>query len=106
MNTHKRYPEEIKERAVRMVFDHAPEYTSQWAAIRSIASKFGMTAETLRTWVRRAERDGGLRPGLTTEERERLRELERENRELKRANEILKSAAAFFGAELDRRPGR
>ena len=106
MNTHRRYPEELKERAVRMVLDHTPEYTSQWAAIRSIATKFGMTPETLRTWVRRAETDGGLRSGLTTAERERIKELERENRELKRANEILKSAAAFFGAELDRRPGR
>ena len=106
MNTRKRYPQELRERAVRMVFDHAPEYESEWAAIRSIADKFGMTAETLRTWVRRAEKDQGLRPGLTTTERERLRELERENRELRRANEILKSAAAFFGAELDRRPRR
>ena len=106
MNTHRRYPEELKERAVRMVLDHTPEYTSQWAAIRSIATKFGMTPETLRTWVRRAETDGGLRSGLTTAERERIKELERENRELKCANEILKSAAAFFGAELDRRPGR
>jgi transposase-like protein len=103
MNTHKRYPQELKERAVRMVFDHAPEYESQWAAIRSISEKFGMTAETLRTWVRQAERDAGLRQGLTTTERERLRQLERENRELKRPNEILKSAAAFFGAEFDRR---
>ena len=106
MNTLKRYPPELKERAVRMVFDHTPEYASQWAAITSIATKFGMTPETLRTWVRRAETDGGLRPGLTTAERERLRELERENRELRRANEILKSAAAFFGAELDRRQMR
>ena len=89
-----------------MVLDHTPEYGSQWAAITSIAAKFGMTPETLRTWVRRAETDEGLRPGLTTTERERLRELERENRELRRANEILKSAAAFFGAELDRRPRR
>lgn len=103
MKTQKRYPQELKERAVRMVFDHAQEYESQWAAIRSISEKFGMTAETLRTWVRQAERDAGLREGLTTAERERMRELERENRELKRANEILKSAAAFFGAELDRR---
>ena len=105
MNTHRRYPEELKERAVRMVFDHTPEYGSQWAAIRSIATKFGMTPETLRTWVRRAETDEGLRPGLITTERERLAELERENRELRRANEILKGAAAFFG-ELDRRPRR
>jgi len=103
MKTRKRYPRELKERAVRMVFEHTPEYDSQWAAIRSISGKFGMTAETLRTWVRQAERDAGLREGLTTTERERIRELERENRELKRANEILKSAAAFFGAELDRR---
>lgn len=106
MNTRKRYPPELKERAVRMVFEHTPEYTSQWAAITSISTKFGMTPETLRTWVRQAERDAGLRQGLTTEERERLRQLERENRELKRANEILKSAAAFFGAELDRQQKR
>ena len=98
-----RYPQEVRERAVRMVFEHAPEYDSQWAAIRSISEKFGMTAETLRIWVRRAETDEGLRPGLTSDERARMKELERENRELRRANEILKSAAAFFGAELDRR---
>ena len=88
-----RYPAEIRERAVRMVLEHEAEHTSQWAAITSIASKFGMTPETLRIWVRRAEVDGGARPGLTTEERERLRELERENRELRRANEILKAAS-------------
>jgi transposase len=79
---------------------------SQWAAICSIAAKFGISHETLRNWVRRAETDDGLRPGLTSDERERLKLLERENRELRRANEILKSAAAFFGAELDRRPPR
>jgi transposase len=79
---------------------------SQWAAICSIALKFGVSSETLRKWVRRAQTDDGLRPGLTTEERERLKQLEREVRELRRANEILKSAAAFFGAELDRRPSR
>ena len=101
-----RYPQELRERAVRMVFEHQDEHPSQWAAITSIAGKFGMTAETLRKWVRRAEIDDGLRPGLTTEERARLKELERENAELRRANEILKSAAAFFGAELDRRPIR
>ena len=101
-----RYPQELRERAVRMVFEHREEHHSQWAAITSIASKFGFSAETLRKWVRRAEVDDGLRPGLTTEERERLKALERENRELRRANEILKSAAAFFGAELDRRPSR
>ncbi|SRR6266508_4479718 len=101
-----RYPKELRERAVRMVFEHQDAHPSQWAAITSIAGKFGMTAETLRKWVRRAEIDDGLRPGLTTEERARLKELERENAELRRANEILKSAAAFFGAELDRRPRR
>ena len=106
MNTQKRYPKEVKERAVRMVLDHSGEYDSEWQAMRSIAGKFGMTTETLRSWVRQHQRDEGLRPGLTTTERERLKELERENRELKRANEILKSAAAFFGAELDRRPKR
>jgi transposase len=101
-----RYPQELRERAVRMVFEHQEEHSSQWAAITSIAEKFGLSSETLRKWVRRAETDGGLRPGLTTDERERLKGLERENRELRRANEILKSAAAFFGAELDRRPTR
>ncbi len=98
----KRYPPELKERAVRMVLEHSGEYPTQWAAICSVSGKLGMAAETLRTWVRQAETDAGHRPGLTTDERERLRQLERENRELRRANEILKSAAAFFGAELDR----
>ncbi len=106
MTRRSRYPQEVRERAVRMVFDHEDEHPSQWSAITSIASKFGVSAETLRKWVRTAEVDGGRRPGLTTEERERLKVLERENRELRRANEILKSAAAFFGAELDRRPSR
>jgi transposase len=88
-----RYAIEIRERAVRLVLEHAGEYASQWAAITSIAAKCGMTAETLRKWVRRAEVDVGARPGLTTDERKRLAELERENRELRRANEILKTAA-------------
>jgi transposase len=101
-----RYPKEVRERAVRLVFEHEREYTSQWAAICSISSKLGMTAETLRKWVRRAETDEGLRGGLTTTERERMKELERENRELRRTNVILKAAAAFFGAELDRQPKR
>src|SRR5437588_6188220 len=99
-----RYPQEIRERAVRMVLEHEGEHPSQWATITSIASKFGMTPETLRKWVRRTEVDAGARPGLTTEERERLRTLERENRELRRANEILKAASAFFARELDPRP--
>ena len=101
-----RYPHEVRERAVRMVFEHQAEHSSQWAAITSIAEKFGMTSETLRRWVRLAETDGGRRPGLTSDEREQLKALERENRELRRANEILKSASAFFAAELDRRPTR
>ena len=96
---------EVRERAVRMVGEHRNEYDSQWAAICSIAEKIGCAPETLRSWVRQAERDAGSRPGLTTEEKQRLRELERENRELKRANEILRKASAFFAqAELDRKP--
>ena len=94
---------EIRERAVRLVLEHLGEYPSQWAAISSIATKCGMTPETLRKWVRRAEVDGGARPGLTSDERRRLAELERENRELRRANEILRAASAFFARELDPR---
>jgi transposase len=98
-----RYSPELRERAVRMVFEHQGEHASQWAAISSIASKVGCTTETLRNWVRQAERDTGKRPGLTTEERQRLKDLEREVRELRRANEILRKASAFFAqAELDR----
>jgi len=105
MSRQTRYSAEVRERAVRLVREHAAEYPSQWAAIRSIAEKIGCTHETLRSWVRQAERDAGGRPGLSTEERQRLQELERENRELKRANEILRKASAFFAqAELDRRP--
>jgi transposase len=106
MNKLTRFPKEVRERAIRMVFEHTEEHGSQWGAIRSIAGKIGMSPETLRRWVRQAERDGGLRPGLTSNERSRMKELECENRELRRANEILKSAAAFFGAELDRRTRR
>jgi transposase len=96
---------EVRERAVRMVFDHTPEHSSQWATIRSVSEKLGIDTESLRRWVRQAERDTGQRPGLTTPEREELKRLQRENVELKRANEILKKAAAFFAqAELDRRP--
>ena len=100
----RQYPPELRERAVRMVFDHTPDHPSQWATIRSVAEKVGCPVEVLRRWVRQAERDRGARPGLTTDERHRLKQLERENFELKRANEILKKAAAFFAqAELDRR---
>ena len=95
------YPAEFRERAVRMVFDHQGEYPSQWKAIESIAEKLKVNHETLRQWVRRAETDAGQRPGLTTDERSRLKELERENKELRRANEILKAASAFFARELD-----
>ena len=105
MNKQTRYSPEVKERAVRLVFEHQGEHDSQWAAIGSIAAKIGCNAETLRGWVRRAERDQGKRAGTTSAERERLKELERENRELKRANEILRKASAYFAqAELDRRP--
>ena len=99
-----KYSPEIRERAVRMVREHAAEHPSQWAAIASIASKLGCTAETLRRWVRQAERDTGQRAGLSTDERHRLKDLEREVVELKRANEILRKASAYFAqAELDRR---
>jgi transposase-like protein len=88
-----------------MVYDHQDEYESQWAAIRSIASKLGCSSETLRKWVRQSEINQGKRDGLASSDQARLKELERENRELKRANEILRKAAAFFAqAELDRRP--
>lgn len=93
MRKSSKFSAEVRERAVRLVFEHQNEHESQWAAIASIAAKMGCTAETLRRWVRQAERDAGKRTGLTTGERERLKELERENRELKRANEILRKAA-------------
>ena len=98
------YSPEVRARAVRMVLDHASEHGSQWGAIVSIAGKIGCTSETLRRWVRQAERDEGLRPGSTSSEQARIRELEREVRELRQANEILRKASAYFDqAELDRR---
>jgi len=104
MNKRTRYSPEVRERAVRLVFEHESEYESQWAAIGSVATKIGCTAETLRKWVRQAERDQGRRDGMTSSDHERLKALERENRELKRANEILRTASAYFAqAELDRR---
>jgi len=104
MNRSKRYSPEIRERAVRMVLEHEEEDDSQWAAIQSISEKFGCTSETLRRCVRQAERDTGRREGRTSGEREWIKELERENRELKRANEILRKASAYSAqAELDRR---
>ena len=105
MSRTSRYSPEFRERAVRMLLDQQGEHNSQWAAMNAIAGKIGCTPETLRKWVRRAERDQGLREGVTSSERERLKALERENRELKRANEILRKASAFFAqAELDRKP--
>ncbi len=104
MPRHSRYSPEVRERAVRLVQEHAREYPSQWGAIASIAQKIGCSGETLRKWLRQAERDAGQRPGLTTEEQQRVQALERENRELRRANEILRKASAYFAqAELDRR---
>ena len=100
-----RYSPEVRERAVRLVAEQAGEHSSEWAAIRSIAEKIGCTAETLRKWVRLSQIDDGKRAGLSSDDRERLKQLERENRELKRANTILRQASAFFAqAELDRRP--
>jgi len=99
----KRYPPELRERAVRMVAEVRNEYFSEWAAIESVAGKLGIgTAETLRSWIRKTQVDAGQRPGVTTDAAEELRRLRAESRELKRANEILKSASTFFAAQLDR----
>jgi transposase len=104
MSKQKRYSPEVRERAVRMVLDHQRDYASQWQAVVSISAKFGCTAESLRRWVRQVEVDAGSRGGQTTDDRARIKELERENRELRRVNEILRKASAFFAqAELDRK---
>ncbi len=98
------YSPEVRERAVRLVFEQESTHDSQWATMESVVSNMGCKAETLRKWVRQAERDQGRRDGMTTSDRERLKALERENRELKRANDILRTASAYFAqAELDRR---
>ncbi len=104
MSKVKRYSAEVRERAVRMLFEHEKDYESRWAALVSIASKIGCTAETLRSWVKQIEIDTGRRDGMTSDDRTRLKALEKENKELRRANEILKTASAFFAAaELDRK---
>jgi len=102
----RQYPPELKERAIRLVAETAAEQGERHGAVGKVAAQLGIGPESLRHWVRQAEIDRGARPGLSTEERARLKELERENRELRRANEILKAAAVFFGAELDRRSAR
>ena len=100
-----RYSQEVRDRAVRMVVEHEGDYASQWEAIRSIAEKIGCSPESLRKWLRRTEVDSGSRSGVTSDERARMKDLEKENRELRRANEILRKASAYFAqAELDRRP--
>lgn len=104
MSRQTRYSPEVRARAVRMVLEHRGDHASEWTAIGSIAAKIGCTAETLRGWVRQSERDQGLRAGTTSDERERVKALEREVRELRQANEILRKASAYFAqAELDRR---
>lgn len=103
MPNHGKYPDELRERAVRMVLDHGHEYGSEWEAICSVAAMLGPKAETVRGWVRQAEKDEGRRPGPTTDQVAELKRLRHENAELRRANDILKAAAHFFGAELDRR---
>ncbi len=107
MTRRTRYSQEVRERAVRMVIEHEGQYASQWEAIRSIAEKIGCSPESLRKWLRRTEIDSGSRSGVTSDERARMKDFEKENRELRRANEILRKASAYFAqAELDRRPRR
>jgi transposase len=101
-----KYSRELRERAVGLVFEHQAEYDSQWDAIKSISDKVNVSTETLRKWVRQAEADAGERPGPTSAEQQKIRDLQRENRELRRANEILKAASAFFARELDPQPPR
>jgi transposase-like protein len=104
MNKTNKFSPEVRERAVRLVQEQRGDYPSLWATVESIAPKIGCISQTLLEWVKREEVDGGKRDGLTTSERDRLKQLERENKELRRANEILKTASAFFAqAELDRR---
>lgn len=106
MARNKRYPRELRERAVALVFEQVSEHESQWETICSVAGKVGTSSETLRKWVRQAEVDAGARPGTSSEESAEIKALKKENAELRRANEILKAASAFFARELDPRPPR
>ena len=98
------YPQEFRDRAVKLVVEATPEHSSQWAAIEAIGRQLGVSGETLRKWVRRAEVNSGQRPGLTSDQLEELKRLRRDNAQLRRSNEILRSAAVFFAGELDPRP--
>ena len=103
-NNANKFSPEVRERAVRLVLEHRGEYPSLWLAVQSIAPKIGCATQTLMNWVKRQEIDNGQREGLSTSERQRLKDLERENKELRRANDILRTASAFFAAaELDRK---